>query len=110
VHLGAELGIANIITCDMGGTSTDVCLIENLTVPVTSDQKISHYANRTPRIEINSVGAGGGSIAWLDAGDILMVGPQSAGATPGPVCYGRGGKDVTVTDANLALNRLPSTK
>ena len=108
VHLGAELGIANIITCDMGGTSTDVCLIENLTVPVTSDQKISHYANRTPQIEINSVGAGGGSIAWLDAGDILMVGPQSAGATPGPVCYGRGGKDVTVTDANLALNRLPS--
>jgi N-methylhydantoinase A len=108
VHLGAELGIANIITCDMGGTSTDVCLIANLTVPVTSDQKISHYVNRTPQIEINSVGAGGGSIAWLDAGDILMVGPQSAGATPGPVCYGRGGKDVTVTDANLALNRLPS--
>lgn len=106
VHLGAELGIANIITCDMGGTSTDVCLIEGLKVPVTSEQKISHYANRTPQIEINSVGAGGGSIAWLDAGDILMVGPQSAGATPGPACYGRGGKDVTVTDANLALNRL----
>ena len=106
VHLGAELGIANIITCDMGGTSTDVCLIEGLKVPVTSEQKISHYANRTPQIQINSVGAGGGSIAWLDAGDILMVGPQSAGATPGPVCYGRGGKDVTVTDANLALNRL----
>jgi N-methylhydantoinase A len=109
VHLGAELGIANIITCDMGGTSTDVCLIENQTVPVTSDQKISHYANRTPQVEINSVGAGGGSIAWLDAGDVLMVGPQSAGATPGPVCYGRGGTDVTVTDANLVLNRLSST-
>ena len=109
VHLGAELGIANIITCDMGGTSTDVCLIENLKVPVTSEQKISHYANRMPQIEINSVGAGGGSIAWLDAGDILMVGPQSAGATPGPVCYGRGGENVTVTDANLALNRLSGT-
>jgi N-methylhydantoinase A len=106
VHLGAELDIPNIITCDMGGTSTDVCLIEGLKVPVTGEQKVSHYANRTPQIEINSVGAGGGSIAWLDAGDILMVGPQSAGATPGPVCYGRGGKEVTVTDANLVLNRL----
>lgn len=106
LHLGAQLSIANIITCDMGGTSTDVCLIEGLKAPVTSEQKISHYSNRTPQIEINSVGAGGGSIAWVDAGDILMVGPQSAGATPGPVCYGRGGKDITVTDANLALNRL----
>ena len=90
----------------MGGTSTDVCLIEALKVPVTSEQKISHYANRTPQIEINSVGAGGGSIAWVDAGDILMVGPQSAGATPGPACYGRGGTEATVTDANLVLNRL----
>ena len=106
VHLGAELGVTNIITCDMGGTSTDVCLIEGLKVPVTSEQKISHYSNRTPQIEINSVGAGGGSIAWLDAGDILMVGPQSAGAYPGPACYGRGGTQVTVTDANLVLNRL----
>ena len=106
VHMGAQLGIANIITCDMGGTSTDVCLIEGLKVPMTSEQKISHYSNRTPQIEINSVGAGGGSIAWLDAGDILMVGPQSAGAHPGPACYGRGGTEVTVTDANLVLNRL----
>jgi N-methylhydantoinase A len=63
VHLGAQLGIANIITCDMGGTSTDVCLIEGLKVPMTSEQKISHYSNRTPQIEINSVGAGGGSIS-----------------------------------------------
>ena len=68
----------------MGGTSTDVCLIEALKVPVTGEQKIAHYANRTPQIEINSVGAGGGSIAWVDAGDILMVGPQSAGADTGP--------------------------
>jgi N-methylhydantoinase A len=105
-HLGHELGFPNLITCDMGGTSTDVCLIERLKIPVTSEQTISHYANRTPQIEINSVGAGGGSIAWLDAGDILMVGPQSAGATPGPACYGRGGTEVTVTDANLALDRL----
>ena len=108
VHLGADLDIRNIITCDMGGTSTDVCLIEDLKVPVTSEQRISHYANRTPQIEINAVGAGGGSIAWLDAGDMLMVGPQSAGAAPGPACYGRGGTEPTVTDANLALNRLAS--
>ena len=106
VHLAADLDIRNIITCDMGGTSTDVCLIEDLRVPVTSEQRIAEYANRTPQIEINAVGAGGGSIAWLDAGDVLMVGPQSAGAAPGPACYGRGGAEPTVTDANLVLNRL----
>lgn len=106
VHLGELLGVPNIITCDMGGTSTDVCLIENLRIPVTNEQKIAEYANRTPQIEINAVGAGGGSIGWIDSGDILMVGPQSAGAAPGPACYGRGGSQPTVTDANLVLNRL----
>ena len=108
VHLGADLDIQNIITCDMGGTSTDVCLIEGLEVPITTEQKIAGYANRMPQIAINAVGAGGGSIGWLDAGDILMVGPHSAGASPGPACYGRGGMAPTVTDANLALNRLSS--
>jgi len=106
LHLGALAGIPNLITCDMGGTSTDVCLIEDLEVPVTNEQVIGTYVNRTPQIEINAVGAGGGSIAWLDAGDILMVGPHSAGADPGPACYGQGGSEPTVTDANLALNRL----
>ncbi len=106
VHLGQLLGEENLITYDMGGTSTDVCLIEGLAVPVTNEQKIAEYANRTPQIEINAVGAGGGSIGWLDAGDILMVGPQSAGADPGPACYGQGGVDPTVTDANLILHRL----
>ncbi len=106
VHLGSRLDIRNIITCDMGGTSTDVCLIEDLEPSITNEQKISGYANRMPQIAINAVGAGGGSIGWLDAGDILMVGPQSAGAAPGPACYGRGGTEPTVTDANLALNRL----
>ena len=106
VHLGALTGIENLITCDMGGTSTDVCLIEDLQVPLTNEQTIGDYVNRTPQIEINAVGAGGGSIAWLDAGDILMVGPQSAGAAPGPASYGQGGADVTVTDANLVLHRL----
>ena len=106
MHLGALTGIENLITCDMGGTSTDVCLIEDLQVPVTNEQTIGEYVNRTPQIEINAVGAGGGSIAWLDAGDILMVGPHSAGAAPGPASYGQGGTDVTVTDANLVLHRL----
>jgi N-methylhydantoinase A len=106
VHLGSLLNVSNIITCDMGGTSTDVCLIEGLRIPVGNEQKIADYANRTPQIEISAVGAGGGSIAWLDAGDILMVGPQSAGASPGPACYGRGGAEPTVTDANFVLNRL----
>jgi len=106
VHLGRLRGIENLITCDMGGTSTDVCLIEGLRIPVTNEQRIGDYANRTPQIEINAVGAGGGSIAWLDDGDILKVGPQSAGAAPGPACYGRGGTQPTVTDANLVLSRL----
>ena len=109
VHLGGLLDVPNIITCDMGGTSTDVCLIENLRIPVTNEQKIAEYANRTPQIEINAVGAGGGSIGWIDSGDILMVGPQSAGAAPGPACYGRGGTQPTVTDANLVLNRLAAS-
>jgi N-methylhydantoinase A len=106
VRLGAQRGFANLITCDMGGTSTDVCLIEQLRIPVTDQQRIGDYANRTPQIEINAVGAGGGSIAWLAPGNILMVGPQSAGADPGPACYRKGGTEPTVTDANLVLNRL----
>jgi len=106
VHLGGLRAIPNLITCDMGGTSTDVCLIEGLRIPVTNEQSIGGHANRTPQIEINAVGAGGGSIAWIDAGDILKVGPRSAGAAPGPACYGKGGTAPTVTDANLVLNRL----
>jgi len=111
LHLGKSLGLKNIITYDMGGTSTDVCLIEDLHVPVTSEQFIAGLPIRTPQIEINSVGAGGGSVAWIDAGKILKVGPKSAGADPGPACYGKGGEEATVTDANLAIGRLaPSLK
>ena len=105
-HLGQRLDLPNLITCDMGGTSTDVCLIEELVVPLTNEQFVGPYANRTPQTEINAVGAGGGSIAWMDAGDILMVGPRSAGADPGPACYGQGGCEPTVTDANVVLHRL----
>jgi N-methylhydantoinase A len=109
LHLGKSLGLKNIITYDMGGTSTDVCLIEDLHVPVTSEQFIAGLPIRTPQIEINSVGAGGGSIAWMDAGKILKVGPKSAGADPGPACYGKGGEAATVTDANLAIGRLAAS-
>ena len=105
-HLGRRLALPNLITCDMGGTSTDVCLIEDLVVPLTNEQFVGPYANRTPQTEINAVGAGGGSVAWRDAGDILMVGPRSAGADPGPACYGQGGREPTVTDANVVLHRL----
>ena len=109
LHLGQSLGLKNIITYDMGGTSTDVCLIEDMNVPVTSEQFIAGLPIRTPQIEINSVGAGGGSIAWIDTGRILKVGPRSAGAVPGPACYGQGGEEPTVTDANLAIGRLASS-
>ena len=104
--LGRRLDLPDLITCDMGGTSTDVCLVEDLVVPLTNEQFVGPYANRTPQTEINAVGAGGGSIAWMDSGDILMVGPRSAGADPGPACYGRGGCEPTVTDANVVLHRL----
>ena len=104
--LGQRLNLPNLITCDMGGTSTDVCLIEELVVPLTNEQFVGPYANRTPQTEINAVGAGGGSIAWMDSGDILMVGPRSAGADPGPACCGQGGgREPTVTDANVVLPR-----
>ncbi len=105
-HLGEVLGMPNLITYDMGGTSTDVCLIENLKVPMTSEQFIAGLPNRKSQIAINSVGAGGGSIAWLDEGPALRVGPQSAAADPGPACYGKGGKEATVTDANVLLHRV----
>ena len=105
-NLGQRLDLPNLITCDMGGTSTDVCLIEDLVVPLTNEQFVGPYANRTPQTEINAVGAGGGSIAWMDSGDILMVGPRSAGADPGSACYGQGGREPTVTDANVVLHRL----
>ncbi len=105
-YFGGLLGLEDLITYDMGGTSTDVCLIDGLQAPVTTDQYIEDYPVRTPQIDIHTVGAGGGSIAWVDTGDILKVGPKSAGAAPGPASYGRGGTEATVTDANLLLGRL----
>src|SRR5213075_472670 len=98
-------GYPRIITFDMGGTSTDVALCEGA-IGVTLEAEIDGMPVGIPIIDIHTVGAGGGSIAQLDAGGALRVGPRSAGARPGPVCYGRGGTEPTVTDANLLLGRI----
>jgi len=105
-HVGSAGGYTRIITFDMGGTSTDVALCDG-NVTVTHEGDIDGMPVGIPMIDIHTVGAGGGSIAELDAGGALRVGPQSAGADPGPICYGRQGKHLTVTDANVILGRLP---
>jgi len=105
-HVGGASGHANLITYDMGGTSTDVCLVREGQFAMTTEGRVGTLPNKVLQIEINSIGAGGGSIAWLGAGSFLNVGPQSAGAAPGPACYGRGGEEPTVTDANVVLGRL----
>lgn len=105
LYVGKLAGYEKLITFDMGGTSTDVSLIDK-TPRLTTESKISGLPVKVPMIDIHTVGAGGGSIAKLDEGGALRVGPESAGAEPGPICYGRGGKEITVTDANLYLGRL----
>jgi N-methylhydantoinase A len=96
----------NVITLDVGGTSSDICLIEKGKARLTTESDIEGYPIKLPMIDINTIGAGGGSIAWIDAGGALQVGPVSAGSVPGPVCYGRGGTEPTVTDANAILGRI----
>ena len=96
----------DVITIDMGGTSCDVCLIHNGVPTVTTEGEIAHHALTIPMIDVHTIGAGGGSIAWIDSGGALRVGPQSAGAEPGPACYGKGGLLPTVTDADLILGYL----
>lgn len=103
-ELGKPAGYDHLITFDMGGTSTDVALIDG-GLPLTLESSIDHYPVKVPMIDIHTVGAGGGSIANIDAGGSLKVGPESAGADPGPICYGKGNR-ITVTDANLFLGRL----
>jgi N-methylhydantoinase A len=98
-------GFEKIVSFDMGGTSTDVALIDTRGPQITNESRISEIPISVPMLDIHTVGAGGGSLAWFDRGGILHAGPQSAGAEPGPICYGRG-EQPTVTDANLALNRL----
>jgi N-methylhydantoinase A len=106
-RLAALAGIADAIAFDMGGTSTDVCLISRGRADRASERTIAGLPIHLPTVDLHTVGAGGGSIVWHDAGGALRVGPQSAGADPGPACYGRGGTRPTVTDANLLLARLP---
>ncbi len=117
--LGDSLGIRDVISFDMGGTTAKAGLIQNGTPKVTKEYEVgataragtggatgSGYPIRTPVIDLVEIGAGGGSIAWVDSGGALRVGPQSAGADPGPACYGRGGCEPTISDANLVLGRL----
>lgn len=101
-----ELGHDRVVSFDMGGTSTDVCRIEGGVIDVSHERSIDGYVCRLPSVGVHTVGAGGGSIAWIDSGGALRVGPRSAGANPGPACYGRGGTQPTVTDANVVLGRI----
>jgi N-methylhydantoinase A len=109
-HVGRASGHPDLITYDMGGTSTDVCLVRNGRFAMTTEGRVGALPNKVLQIEINSIGAGGGSVAWLGAGKFLNVGPRSAGAAPGPACYGRGGEEPTVTDANVVLARLGTAR
>ncbi|MBI3963213.1 MAG: hydantoinase/oxoprolinase family protein, partial [Deinococcus sp.] len=108
-YIGQAAGFPDVIGFDMGGTSTDVSLTHAGRTRVTVEAKIEGHPILVPMIDIHSIGAGGGSLARVDAVGTLLVGPQSAGADPGPVCYGRGGTQPTVTDANLVLGRIDPT-
>jgi N-methylhydantoinase A len=103
----ALAGIEDAVSFDMGGTSTDVCLVVGGAAGRAAEKDVGGLPIRLPTVDLHTVGAGGGSIAWVDSGGALRVGPRSAGADPGPACYGRGGREPTVTDANLLLGRLP---
>jgi N-methylhydantoinase A len=103
----SSAGVENAISFDMGGTSTDVALIRGGEAERASERSVAGLPVRLPSVDLQTVGAGGGSIAWVDEGGALRVGPESAGAEPGPACYGKGGTRPTVTDANLLLGRLP---
>jgi N-methylhydantoinase A len=105
-YLGAQVGCGRLLTFDMGGTSTDVALSDG-GLKLTSEGRIGPYPVGVAMVDLHTIGAGGGSIARVDAGGLLHVGPESAGADPGPACYGRGGVAPTVTDAHLVLGRIP---
>jgi N-methylhydantoinase A len=107
-EIARRAGIDDAISFDMGGTSTDVCLIAGGEAERTAERVVAGFPLRLPTVDLHTVGAGGGSLVWKDAGGALRVGPESAGAEPGPACYGRGGSRATVTDANLLLGRLPA--
>ncbi len=109
-YIGRQCNADKVITFDMGGTSADISLIENYTPQVSNERFVEGYPSRIPMINIITIGAGGGSIARIDEGGALKVGPESAGATPGPACYMRGGENPCVTDANILLGKLNQKK
>ena len=105
--IGTHHGHESVISFDMGGTSTDVCRISGGVLSVGTGHRVAGRVNRVPSVPIQTIGAGGGSIGWVDEGGALRVGPRSAGATPGPAVYGNGGVDLTVTDANVLAGHIP---
>jgi N-methylhydantoinase A/oxoprolinase/acetone carboxylase beta subunit len=107
--VASACGFPDAVAFDMGGTSTDVCLVRGGAPEPAPSRVVAGYPIRLPALDIHTIGAGGGSVASLDAGGALVVGPRSAGAVPGPACYGRGGTEPTVTDADLVLGRIPSS-
>jgi len=109
-RVGLAAGFPDLITLDMGGTSADVALIRDGEITLTPEREIAGRPVRLPMVDVHTVGAGGGSIAWIDPGGGLRVGPRSAGAVPGPACYGRGGTEPTVTDAHLFLGHIPGER
>ncbi len=106
-HVANLVGCERLLTFDMGGTSTDVALIDG-ELSLSAEGKVGPYPVAVPMVDMHTIGAGGGSLARVDAAGLLHVGPQSAGAAPGPACYGLGGEAATVTDANVVLGRLPA--
>ena len=107
VSVARAAGFADVISIDVGGTSADICLVRDGRPEITKDGMIGPFPLKLPILDIHTIGAGGGSIASVSAAGRLTVGPRSAGAEPGPVCYGRGGLEPTVTDAHLVLGRIP---
>jgi N-methylhydantoinase A len=105
--IAQNAGITSVLTCDGGGTSTDVAVVVGGEPALTTEGSIGDYPSKIPMVDVVTVGAGGGSVAWVSPEGSLKVGPRSAGADPGPLCYGKGGRDVTVTDAHLVLGRIP---
>ena len=109
VHVARLAQRPDLVTLDMGGTSADVCLIQDYNAGTAFSRRVADFPVRLPMVDIDTIGAGGGSIAWFERDGAIKVGPMSAGAEPGPACYGRGGEHATVTDANLVLGRLSSS-
>jgi N-methylhydantoinase A len=106
--IARDAGIGKVLTCDGGGTSTDVAVVVDGEPALTTEGRVGSYTSMMPMVDVVTVGAGGGSVAWISPEGTLKAGPRSAGADPGPLCYGKGGTEVTVTDAHLVLGRIPA--